>query len=78
MLEAATGGALLEILFLSISQYLQQNTCVGFCCEYCEIFEEHITTPILKNISEQVLLIMAIRLIFFGRFAILSNWNQLF
>ena len=75
MLEAATGGALLEILFLSISQYLQQNTCVGFCCE---IFEEHITTPILKNICEQVLLIMAIRLIFFGRFAILGNWNQLF
>ena len=32
--EAATGGILQKNLFLKISQYTQENTCVGVSCVY--------------------------------------------
>ena len=72
LLEAATGGALLEILFLRISQYLQQNTCVGFCCEYCEIFEEHIIISVLV-----IIIILNTSFIVESKFSIKSNKQQL-
>ena len=52
--EAATGGVLLKNAFLKILQHSQEHTCVG------DSFPVNIVkclrTPILKNISEWLLL----------------------
>ena len=51
-LEAATRGALQEMVFLEISQNSQENTCDSLFCEICEISKN----TFLQNMSGLLLL----------------------